>query len=374
MKEKQQLKRDASVLLKNLAEAHGAPGCEKKVREIFREQMGGQVSTDRMGNIFHRRRGKGETPRIMLTAHMDEVGFAVQSITKSGLLRFIPLGGWWSHNLLAQRVRIMNRKGREIPGVIGSKPVHFLSDAEREKVIKVEDMFIDVGARNAEEAEKDLGIDLGDPIVPESPFMTMANPDLLMCKGFDNRVGMALLIQTMSLLSPEKHPNTVHGVATVQEEVGVRGATTAGHSVEPDLAIVLEGTPADDLPGMAEEECQARLGEGVQIRLMDPSAIMNRGLVNKAADVARMHGIPFQKAVRRTGATDAKAIHLHGKGVPTVVLGVPARYIHTHNSIIHLEDYLSGLRLALELIGELDHETVKGFTDFEGERESVGTP
>jgi len=367
-------KRDAAALLEKLAIAHGAPGFEKKVREIFRQSVRGQVSTDGMGNIFHCKKGEKDSPRIMLTAHMDEVGFAVQSITKSGLVKFIPLGGWWSHTLLAQRVRILTGDGREILGVIGSKPVHFLSDAEREKVIKLEDMFIDVGAVNGEEVEKELGIQLGDPIVPESPFATLANPDLLMCKGFDNRVGMALLIQTMNLLSAKTHPNTVHGVATVQEEVGVRGATTAGHSVDPHVAIVLEGAPADDLPGMPEEECQARVGKGVQIRLMDPSAIMNRPLVDKAVLVARKKGISFQKAVRRTGATDAKAIHLHGKGVPTVVLGVPARYIHTHNSVIHLGDYLSGLRLAVELIGELDHETVKGFTDFEGEREAGGTP
>ncbi len=358
------LKRDALILLEKLAVAHGAPGAEDRVRQIFSEQLSGSVSADRTGNVFCIRRGTSESPRVMLTAHMDEVGFAVQNITRSGLIRFIPLGSWWAHTLLAQRVRILTRSGREIVGVIGAKPVHFLSDAERDKVMRIEDMFIDVGAADAEEVKNRLGIQLGDPVVPHSPFMPMAQPDLIMCKAFDNRVGMALLIQTLKLLEMESHPNTVFGVGTVQEEVGVRGATTAGHSVAPDVAVVLEGAPADDLPGTPEDECQGKLGSGIQIRLMDPSAIMNRGLVEKALAVAEAHGIAFQKAVRRSGGTDAKAIHLHGKGVPTLVLGVPARYIHTHNSILHLEDYLSGLRLVLELIRTLDEETVRGFTAF----------
>ncbi len=362
--EKDTLKNDALNLLEKLAMAHGAPGAEHEVREIFREHFQGRVYADRSGNIFHRIEGKEPGPKVMLAAHMDEVAFAVQSITRSGLIKFIPLGGWWPHTLPAQRVRVKNRAGREIPGVIGARPVHFLKEAERDKVMKIEDMFIDVGASSASEVEEELGIHLGDSVVPGSPFIPMANPDVLMCKAFDDRVGVALLIQALSLIEGEALPCEVIGVGTVQEEVGVRGAVTAAHSADPHVAVVLEGAPADDLPGNPEDECQGKLGKGVQIRLMDPSTIMSRTFVEKAVAVAEEHGIPYQKAVRRSGATDARAIHVHGQGVPTIVLGVPARYIHSHNSIIHLDDYMAALRLLVELIRKLDAQTVKTFTDF----------
>ncbi len=229
---------------------------------------------------------------------------------------------------------------------------------------KIEDMFIDVGAVDADDVRVRFGIRLGDSIVPYSPFVPMHNPDFLLCKAFDNRVGMALVMQTLQTLRDVAHPNTVWGTGTVQEELGVRGAQTAGFSVEPDAAIVLEGPPADDLPGIAEDERQGVVGRGVQIRLMDPSTIMNRKFVQYAIAVAEAQEIPHQVAVRKSGSTDARALHLHGKGVPTIVLGVPARYIHTHNSVIHLEDYLSALRLVLSLLETLDENRVKGFCAF----------
>lgn len=353
-------------LLGKLTAAHGTAGCEDLIRRIFREELNRPVRTDRMGNMFCEVRGTSAVPRIMLAAHMDEVGFVVQAITRKGLLKFIPLGGWWPHTILAQRVRIRTREGKEIIGVIGAKPPHFLAAAEREKVMKIEDMFIDIGAESAEQVQDRFGIRLGDSIAPESSFTRMNETDLFMAKAFDNRVGMALLIHVLSLLDQIQHPNTIFGTATVQEEVGVRGAQTAAFSVDPDLALVLEGTPADDLPLVAEDEQQSVLGRGVQIRLMDPSAIMNRHYAQHVLQVAQSAGVPHQVAVRKSGGTDAKAIHLHGRGVPSVVLGVPARYIHTHNSIIHIQDYLSALELVLRLLQSLDGKTVNAFTDFAG--------
>lgn len=352
-------------LLRKLSESHGAPGCEDAVRRIFRLELGGEIFTDRSGNILCRRPGKSKTPRIMLTAHMDEVGLAVQAITRSGLIRFVPLGGWWAHTLPAKRVRILTREGREIVGVIGARPPHFLSEAERDKVLKFDDMFIDVGAESAQEVQERMGISIGDTIVPESAFTPMHNPDLLLCKAFDNRVGMALILQAAAELDQGLHPNCVFAVGTVQEEVGTRGAQTAAFSVNPDVAIVLEGAPADDLPGTPEDERQAVVGSGVQVRLMDPSAIMNRKLADYVVRTARDHEIPHQQAVRKSGGTDAKVIHLSGSGVPTIVLGVPARYIHSHNSIIHMSDYLATLELVSRLLHSLDSETVDGFTCFD---------
>ncbi|GLI34102.1 M42 family metallopeptidase [Desulforhabdus amnigena] len=362
--EVQKRKATALQLLKKLGEAHGAPGCENAVRRIFRQELDGSVRTDKSGNIIQEKEGLKVNPRIMLTAHMDEVGFAVQSITKAGMIKMVPLGGWWTHTLLAQRVRILTQEGREVLGVVGAKPPHFLSEAEREKVMKLDDMFVDVGALNAEDVRDRFGISPGDVVVPESPFTPMHNPDFLLCKAFDNRAGMALTIQAMQMLKKIAHPNTILAVGTVQEEVGVRGARTAAFGVNPDAAIVLEGTPADDLPGFSDEERQGQLGKGVQIRIMDPSAIMNRRFVQFAVQVAETNKVRYQLAVRKSGGTDARVIHLNGTGVPTIVLGVPARYIHTHNAVIHMEDYLSALELVLQLAESLDAATVESFTAF----------
>lgn len=359
-----QTKERAIELLKKLSEAHGAPGQENEVRRIFRSELGGGVSTDRAGNIICERKGSSDFPRIMLAAHMDEIGLMVQTITGDGLLKFLALGGWWSHTLLAQRVRIRTRDGNEIVGVIGAKPPHFLSESERDKVMKIEDMFIDVGAKNAEDV-RSFGIRLGDAIVPDSPFVRMHNPDLLLSKAFDDRAGLAVMIHAMQEIESMPHPNTVFAAGTVQEEVGTRGARAAAFHVNPDVAIVVEGAPADDMPGTSSEERQCVLGGGVQIRIMDSSAILSRKFIDFVIDTAEKNDIRCQVAVRRKGGTDAAPIHLHGAGVPTVVLAVPARYVHTHNAIIDISDYLNALKLVLKLVETIDHEIAGVLGSFE---------
>ncbi len=294
---------------------------------------------------------------------MDEVGLIVQTIMDDGLIRFLVLGGWWAHTLLAKRVRIRTRQGVEIPGVIGAKPPHFLSEAEREKVMKIEDMFIDVGARDAAEVQA-FGIRIGDAIVPDSPFVRMRNPDLLLSKAFDDRAGLSLVVHAALETAKISHPNTIIFAGTVQEEVGTRGAKAAAASVNPDLAIVAEGAPADDLPGAGREERQAAVGSGPQIRFMDSSAIMNREFTQFVIDTAEKNGIPCQLAVRRRGGTDAAPIHLHASGVPTVVIAVPSRYVHTHNTIIDTSDYVSALKLILKLIETIDENTAARIGSF----------
>ncbi len=349
-------------LLSELGEAHGAPGSEGELRRIVRREAGGDVTTDRSGNVICVRRGSADKPRVMLAAHMDEVGFMVHAVTKSGLIKFVPLGGWWPHTLLAQRVRIRTGENRDVLGVIGAKPPHFLTESERDKLMKIDDMFIDVGAVDSDDVRDRFGIRPGDFIVPDSGFTPLHNPDFLLCKAFDDRCGLALMTHIMRKLEDVAHPNTVCGVGTVQEEVGMRGARTAAYGVNPDVAIVLEGSPADDLPSVPEEERQGALGKGAQIRVMDPSAIMNPKLVRHAVKLAKENNIRHQVAVRKSGGTDAHAIHLHGIGVPTIVIGTPARYIHTHNTIINIQDYLSALDLVLKLLETLDESTVGSFT------------
>lgn len=350
-------------LLKRLSEAHGTSSCEDAVRRLFAAELDESLSTDKLGNVFCTLTGSSDAPRLMIEAHMDEVGFAVRLITAEGFLRFTTLGGWWGHTLLAQRVRILTRSGDEVLGVITSKPPHFLSKAEREKVIEPGEMFIDIGASSADEVQA-WGIRIGDPIVPASDFTHLRNDQLIVGKAFDNRVGMALVIQALQQLRQAEHPNTIIGVGSVQEEVGTRGAQTAASASQPDVALIMEATPADDAPGSPSAESQGRLGKGPQIRLMDPSAIMNRGLAQWAIDVAEELEIPHQIAVRTSGGTDARPIHLANDGIPCVVIGVPARYIHTPNSIIDLDDYLQTLRLVTELGKRLDAERCASFTRF----------
>lgn len=353
-------------LLRVLSQAHGAPGSESQVRNVCRSHLGDGFRTDRLGNLISVFQGRSPRPRVMLAAHLDEVGFVVRAIGRDGLIKFLPLGGWWAQTLPAQRVRIKTAEGPEVIGVIAAKPPHFLTQAERDKPVEIDQLVIDVGAGSAAEATERYGIRIGDPIVPESPFTPLANDDLLLGKAFDNRVGVAVLLLALEAIrgDPERYPNTILGVGTVQEEVGTRGAQTAAHGLDPDVAIVLEGTPADDHPDLKEEERQGVLDGGVQIRLMDPSAIMNRQLVDLAVRLARHHEIKHQVAVRKSGGTDARAIHVSGTGVPTLVLGVPARYIHTHNSLIHLHDAAAALALVLALAEALDQKAVEQLTAY----------
>jgi len=349
--------------LRELTNAPGAPGFEGEIRAIFTRELKdlGNLSTDAQGSVLCER---GDGPRVMLTAHMDEVAFRVQSVTPEGFIKFVSLGGWWSHTLLSQRVSVMTSDGGSIPGVVGSKPPHFLSDAERSRVLLMEEMFIDVGAASDKDLKDNFGIRIGDPIVPVSEFTPLHNQRLLMAKAFDNRVGMACLIEATRQLAAKDHPNTLIACATVQEELGMRGAATAAMKAKPDVAIVLEGTPADDTPGASAGVAQGVLGKGVQIRLQDPSAIMNPALVDLVVQVAEQNSIPHQLAVRTSGGTDARAFHLSGTGVPSVVLGVPARYIHSHNSIIDVEDYHAMLQLSVALVQALRQDKVNALTRY----------
>ena len=358
------VKEKAISLLQELTEAHSVPGHEEEVRAIFVNELEdcGELSTDRSGGVFCELAGEG--PRVLVGGHMDEVGFMVQNITPDGFIQFLALGGWWEHSLLSQRLEIRTRSGEKVIGVVASKPPHFLPEGQRRQVMALDQMFLDVGATSRQEVERDFGISLGDPIAPWSPFMAMKRADWFLAKAFDNRVGMAGAIQAGQRLASAARPNRVVLAGTVQEEVGLRGARTAAVHSRPDVAVVLEGPPADDTPGFSRLESQGRLGGGVQIRLFDPSAIMNPRLAELAIRTAREEGIPHQITVRRGGGTDAGSFHLAGEGVPCVVLGVPARYIHSHNSIIDLNDYLHLVSLATSLVRRLDDATVSGLTRF----------
>jgi endoglucanase len=356
----------SSMLLERLSNAFGPPGSEGEIRQIIREELEGMVefSYDRLGSVIcGRKAGACASPRIMLAAHMDELGFIVQAITKEGFLKLYNLGSWWPHTLLAQRVVIRTPKG-DVMGIIGAKPSHFLSSEERKKVLDLKDLFVDVGAKDQQEAGEEWGIKKGDFVVPQTEFHPLRNARLVSGKAFDDRAGVGIMIDTLRRLGAENLPNALFGVGTVQEEVGTRGATTAPELVEPDVAIVIEGAPADDTPGLQIPESQGQLGKGPQIRMFDPATIPNRRLSQFAVDTAQAHGIPHQIAVRESGATDARAVHLHKSGIPSAVISIPVRYAHSHVGVVNLDDYDHTVDLLIAMLKRLDEKTVLSFTDF----------
>ncbi len=353
--------RQQLAMLKELSEIHGAPGSEGAVREAIERHVAGlaEVSTDRLGSVICAKRGAADSPRIMLPGHMDEIGFMVKAVTKEGFVKFAPMGGWWTQVMLAQKVRVETAKG-PVVGVTTSVPPHVLPPEQREKPVQIEHMAIDVGASDAKEAAEKFGIRPGDPITPVFVMEVMANPKMLLGKAWDDRIGVALFIDVLRRLQGVKHPNTIFGVGTVQEEVGLRGAKTSAAVVNPDVCIVLEVGIADDVPGIKDPEKMGKLGSGPQITVADRGMIPNRRLRDLAVETAKKHRIPVQFQLLTGGATDGGAIHLHQTGVPTLYLGVPCRYIHSHSGIIQTEDYDNTLKLLLELIKRLDAKTVKG--------------
>lgn len=258
--------------------------------------------------------------------------------------------------MLAQRVVIKTSSG-DVPGIIGSKPPHILGDEERKKVVEKDEMFIDIGASSREDAEN-MGVLPGDPIIPVSPFQQMKNPKYLMAKAWDNRIGCAIFMEAIKQLAGVDHPNTVYGVGTVQEEVGLRGAMTSVSVVEPDIGLALEVDIAGDMPGVKEFEAIAKLGQGPSILLYDSSMIPHRKLRDFVVQTAKEANIPLQFASMPGGGTDAGRMHLYKSGVPSIVVGVPTRYIHSHAGIIHQDDFDNAVALMVELIKRLDADTV----------------
>ncbi len=354
---------DIVELLKELTDAPGVPGYEGEVREIIRKHLSGitSIETDKVGSIVCRKNGKSDRPRIMLAGHMDEVGFMVKFVTDEGFIKFSTLGGWWSHVLLAQRVVVKTRKG-DIEGVIGCKPPHVLTDDERKKLVKTKDMYIDVGATSGDEVKDEMGVQMGDPVIPICPFTVMNGGKTFMAKAWDDRVGCAMFISAIKELQNIEHPNAVYGVGTVQEEVGLRGAKTSAWVVDPDVGFALEVGIAGDVPGVSKEEAQEKLGSGPVIVFQDNSMIPNLKLRDLVADTAKEVDIPLQFDMLR-GGTDAGAIHVHQVGVPSIVFSVPARHIHSHAGIIHRGDYENAVKLLVEVIKRLDAETVAGLTE-----------
>jgi putative aminopeptidase FrvX len=346
-------------MFKELTEAPGAPGHEHAAREVmkkFIEPYADDIQQDNIGSLIAQKRGTTEGPKVMVAGHLDEIGFMITHITDEGFLRFQTLGGWWEQVMLAQRVTVLTRKG-EIEGVIGSKPPHILPAEARKKAVDKKDMFIDIGASSKEEAEE-FGIRPGDTVVPICPFTVMKNPKMLMAKAWDNRIGCAIAIEVLKRLKGEEHPNTVYGVGTVQEEVGLRGAQTSAYMIQPDLSFAVDVGIAGDTPGVKPEEALAKMGKGPQLLIFDASMIPHKGLRDFVVNVAEENNIPFQFDSVAGGGTDAGKMHLTGNGVPSLAISIATRYIHSHAAILHRDDFDNAVNLLVAVIKKLDQETV----------------
>jgi putative aminopeptidase FrvX len=289
----------------------------------------------------------------MVAGHMDEVAFMVTAITKNGMIRFQPLGGWWSQVLLAQRVQIMTDRGPVI-GVVSSIPPHLLEESLRNKPMDIKNMLIDIGADDQKDAIS-IGIKPGQQIIPICPFTPMANSKKILAKAWDNRYGCGLAIELLQELKGEQLPNTLYSGATVQEEVGLRGAQTAANMIKPDLFFALDASPANDMSGDKQEFGQ--LGKGPLLRIFDRSMVTHRGMREFVLDTAETNQIPYQYFVSQ-GGTDAGKVHTANDGVPSAVIGICSRYIHTHASIIHVDDYSAAKELIVKLVKACDQNTV----------------
>lgn len=342
-------------LFRQLTELPGASGNEHAVRAFMKEQLSqyaDEVVQDRLGSIFGVKKGNG--PVVMVAGHMDEVGFMITSITDNGMLRFQPLGGWWNQVLLAQRVQIITENGPVI-GVIGSIPPHLLSEEQRKKPMEIKNMLIDIGADDREDAER-IGIKPGQFAVPICPFTPLANQKKILAKAWDNRYGCGLAIELLKEVKDETLPNTLYSGATVQEEVGLRGAQTAANMIKPDVFFALDASPANDMSG--DKNQFGQLGQGALIRIYDRTMVTHRGMREFVLDTAESNQIPYQFFVSQ-GGTDAGRVHLSNEGVPSAVIGICSRYIHTHASMIHVDDYQAAKELLIKLVRSCDQSTVE---------------
>ncbi|MED3933554.1 M42 family metallopeptidase [Priestia megaterium] len=347
-------------LFKTLTELPGAAGNEHQVRSFMRSQIEplvDEVIQDGLGSLFGVRYNEEIGPKVMVAGHMDEVGFMVTSVTDKGMLRFQTLGGWWSQVLLAQRVHVVTKKG-PITGVIASIPPHLLDESQRNKPMAIKNMMIDVGADSKQEVAE-MGIRPGDQIVPICPFTPMANEKKILAKAWDNRYGCGLAIELLKEVKNEKLPNILYSGATVQEEVGLRGAQSAANMIKPDLFYALDASPANDTSG--DKNAFGQLGKGVLLRIFDRTMVTHRGMREFILDTAETNSIPYQYFVS-PGGTDAGRVHTSNNGVPSAVIGVCSRYIHTHASMIHVDDYAAAKELLVKLVRSTDQtmlDTIK---------------
>lgn len=334
--------------LEKLSNACGVAGREEEVKRLLSEMLKpyvDEVKEDKLGNIIGVKRGGENAPKVMLAAHIDEIGLLIKTISKDGFLQFTKIGGIDDRILIAQNVIVHTEKG-PLHGIIGSKPPHIQKEEERKKVVTYDELFIDIGAESFEEA-KQMGVKVGDPVSFNIKFAKIGK-DSALGKAFDDRVGCAVMIEAMKQL--EKTECTVYAVGTVQEEVGLRGATTAAFGLYPDVGIAIDVTVAGDVPGVKEFEAPVKLRKGPSLTVADYGLITHPKVLRLLIDAAEKNGIPYQLETGLQGTTDAARISLTREGVPSGVISIPTRYIHSPASLLSLKDAENAVKLTVEAL------------------------
>jgi endoglucanase len=336
------------MLLRELTEASGVSGNEKEVRDLIKSSLEGYVDhmeTDRIGNlIVHKKGSNPGGKKLMIAAHMDEVGLIVKDVDSSGLLKFMPVGGIDKRVLVSKAVRIGDKK---LPGVIGAKPIHLQKRNEWSKVLDIDDLYIDIGANSKEEAEKQVSI--GDYVSFDTAYMEMGN-GVIKAKALDDRVGCSLLIDILkSGIDAE-----IYGAFTVMEEVGLVGAGPAAFRIKPDMAIVLEGTLCFEMDELDSHQMPTMMGKGPAISLIDRTTVYDRNLRDLVVKIAEQNAIPYQYRKTSMGGNDSGKIHITGTGCATTGISVPTRYIHSPLSLISKSDYDNTYNLVEAIVKEFE--------------------
>lgn len=349
-------------ILEQLSNVNGISGQEKYATRLMKsmlEDVCEEFTYDNLGSLIGLQKGSSEL-KLMLTAHLDEVGFIVKAIDENGFIRIIPIGGWWGHVLPAQGVIITNSKQEEFYGVIGSKPPHGMSAEIKNKVMEVKELYIDLGVSSKEEVQ-DLGIKLGDMITPDTKFQVMNNPKFVMGKAMDNRAGASVIVEVMKKINDKKHTANVYAVGSVQEEVGCRGALTAANLINPDVSLAIDVTLSNDTPGVDKDE--VALGSGIGLSIMDASQLVHKGLLDEVVAICDEFNIKYVFDTMPGGGTDTGVIQKTSDGVIAMTLSIPSRYIHSHRSMIHEDDYDNCVALICKFIEKFDDSMLKRMKD-----------
>ena len=348
-------------LIQELSDAPGASGFEDEVVAVARRwcESIGPMKEDFLRNLYiHRKENTGTKPVVMLDAHSDEVGLVIHSIKPNGTLRFLMLGSWNKNALIGTKVLVRNALGEYIPGIIAAKPVHFMTAAEKETAMNdISNMVIDVGATSYEDAVENFHVRMGEPVVPDTKFYYDEKRDLMFGKGFDCRIGCAALIEALRRLEGKELPCDVIAVLSTQEELGPRNSKVTVHHIHPDIAIVMEGCPADDT-FTEPYAIQTALRKGPMFRHLDVSAICAPRYQRWALDLAAKKGIPVQESVRQGGGNNAASIQTALVGAPSIVCGVPVRYAHAPNCISTCYDLEKSIEMVIALLENITPEMI----------------
>jgi putative aminopeptidase FrvX len=351
-------------LLQKITDAAGAPGFEEPIRKVMVDAMrpyATSLTFDGMGSILATQGSTG--PRIMVDAHMDELGGVVRRVTPRGLLTMQMLGGWLDQALVDQRWTIIGSKG-PVRAVTGIRDVHVVPAEERTRVYSRDSLFLDVGATSEAEVAA-MGIGPGDPVVPDAPFAVLNGTENYLAKAWDDRVGCGVVVEAMRRLANLAHPNQIVWAITTQEEIGLRGAHTAVEMAKPEIGIAIEGGITGDVFPGRPEETQVKLGAGPGLFLYDSSALPNRKLAKLVRDTATAGKLPLQLDFVQGYGDDSAELQKAFGGIPTVNLVVPVRYTHAHNGVINRRDFDQMVTLVVALLQKLDATTVKQLRDFE---------